>query len=123
MKIKKVLEDNPSIAEELRNFFTDVLMNSFKQNVVPDSFKELVAKGGVTINMVEAYLSATPRLMCDFMDTKAVLILITCPKNKRFSFTINGVAHKEEYDDRKEAEIESVIESVAYYKLTLDDND
>lgn len=116
MTIKEVLEKNPNIADELRLFFSEVLTKSLEGKVIPLSFKKLFKEGGVTVLMVENYLISTPRLICDFMDKKNIIILINFHENQGFSFTINGEPSEQSFDERKEAETQAIIDSINIYK-------
>lgn len=124
MKIKKVLDENPEITDELRSFFQNVLLNSINENTkLPHSFIEALTKHGVTSEMVENYLTATPRLICDFMDEHDVIIVILYHGNIGWIFEINGEPYMTGNNSRKEAETESVIASIEYYKNMFNEND
>ena len=116
-KIKKVLSENVKTTLEIREFFQKVLLDSIEKNVrLPHSFVEALTIQGVSEVMVENYLNATPRLICDFLDEHDIIILITYHGNQGFSFVINGEPHEKWYDSRRKAELESVIEGIEYYE-------
>jgi hypothetical protein len=112
-----VLDENPEVTKELTEFFKEVLFASIENNSkIPASFREALETTGVSVEMVEGYLTATPRLICDFMDTKEVIIAILNHKDIGWTYEINGSPCNIGFYDRKEAEIDSVVESISYYK-------
>lgn len=120
MTIKQILMDYPDISKEIQEFFKEVLLTSVKKNKnVPPSFAEAISHSGVTQKMIENYLMATPRLICDFMDERDIIILIDYHENIGFSFTINGEPSNVQYNNRKDAENQAVIESIILYKELL----
>lgn len=122
-KIKKVLLEHPIITDELRKFFEEVLLNSIQENTgIPHSFVEALTTQGVSIEMVENYLTATPRLICDFMDSKNVIIEIVYIEGK-FSFYINEHHRGSDHDSRKKSETASIFASIEYYKSMFNEND
>ena len=115
-KINKTLTENPHLTEELKVFFTEVLLTSIAENPkIPKSFKDVLETNGVNSDMLNTYLTATPRLICDFMDAQGIIILITYKGILGFSYTINEVPSKERFVSRKEAETSAVISSITYY--------
>jgi len=121
-KTKKSLADNPEITEKLKIFFKNQLLNSMEGNKdIPPSFKEMIKERGVSYEMLENYLITTPRLICDFMDSKDIFIEIVRIEGK-FSFYINEHFRGSDHDSRKEAETASVIASIEHYKNTFNQN-
>lgn len=117
MKIKQILQDNPAIADELEKFFTKELLESVENNdMIPTSFKDLLLLDGINEKLLLTYLEATPALICNFMDEHEIIILTTHSLKNKFSFTINGIEHKEFFKTRKKAELEAVVQSIIYFK-------
>lgn len=122
MTIKQVLNENPEITNELREFFKSKLLDSIKEsNKLPKAFTDALVSEGVSVALLENYLTSTPRLICDFMDMKDVLILPIYSQDA-FSFTINGNLSLKMYDTRKDAEYDSVIDSINFYKEKLNES-
>lgn len=122
-EIKKALLSNPEVTKELQEFFTDKLLKTIEQNEnLPPSFAEVLKTKGVSVALLENYLTSTPRLMCDFMDEKGIIILIKFEQDK-FTYTINGKAPEEDYMCRKEAETSAAISSISFYKESVNKND
>jgi hypothetical protein len=118
--INKILEENPEITKELQEFFFNMLITSAKKQELPTSFVDALVKQGVNKEILLGYLTATPRLICDFMDSKDVIILTTYNDNIGFSFTINGEPSKFSSDTRKDVETTSVVESIEFYKKIIE---
>lgn len=114
MTVIEILKQYPEVTQELQEFFKQMLLNSFDEKNIPTSFKEKLEKEGVSLKMLETYLNATPRLICDFMDEKNIIILIT-NIHGIFSFTINGNSFTSATAQRKTSELNSVIESIIFY--------
>jgi hypothetical protein len=114
MTISKILNENPDITNEIQEFFKKKLLNSFTDKI-PKSFKDKITNDGVSLEMLKTYLETTPRLICDFMDSKKIYILLGRKKDL-FTFTINNNSYSFHSSSRLESEKESVIESILFYK-------
>jgi len=116
MKIKQILNENPSVTEELKEFFLKVILKSLeKSEKVPEDFKNILKKEGITDTLLLGYLESTPRLICDFMDERDVIIGIINHGENHWNFSINGKEDDSYYESRVKAEYASVIGSILEY--------
>lgn len=119
--MKKTLSKYPIISEEFKQFFLQKILDSIKDDGVPQEFKEHLIEVGVTNDMLQQYFNSNARLFFDFFDEKDLIILITNIQGD-FSYEINGEPSCETFEDRLSAEKAAILDAVAYYNDSKNDN-
>lgn len=92
----------------IKQWFLGKLLDSLKDNSVPDDFKEYVRAQDLEEEKIAKIIDAGPRMLFDVFDEHKVYIQITYYDGPKFWCSINGVESGNKYDTRIEAEKEAV---------------
>jgi hypothetical protein len=80
---------------------------SFKDNGVPDNFKDFMRQQGVPNDKLVKLFEDNPRVLFDVFDDNGVIINVV-HSNGVFSWDVNTVKSLDSYSSRREAESASV---------------
>lgn len=83
MKAKKLLKQNPNVAEALHKWFFNKLTESFKDFDKDEAFKDYMLNKGVSDNQVESIIENNPRACFDLLDSHEVIITIHYDKHHK----------------------------------------
>jgi len=103
METTKLLEDFPKATIVIKQWFLDKLLESLKDDSVPENFKEFVRAQDMETDKIATMIEANPRVLFDVFDEHKVYIDISCLNNK-FLWGINDDMQNSVYETRKEAE-------------------
>lgn len=99
----ELLEKYPLSAAVIKASILEKMLESFKDDSVPDEFKEHMRQQGVEDDKVAVMIDAQPRFLFDVFDDNNVFIQINVFKT--FSYSINeGEVISGSWKTRKEAE-------------------
>jgi len=99
----ELLEKHPLAATVVKAWILEQMIESFKDETVPDEFKEYMRQQGVENDKVAVMIDANPRFLFDVFDVNKVFIQINAFKT--FSYSINeGDVISGSWNTRKEAE-------------------
>lgn len=76
MKAKKLLKQNPNVAEALHKWFFDKLTESFKDFDKDQAFKDYMLAKGVSDNHVQSMVENNPRACFDLLDSHDVIVTV-----------------------------------------------
>ena len=114
MKIKEALKENPAVAEEMRQFYRQKWISSLSE-LENNSIKERLITKEFDDGFIVSHMEFNPRLICDFMDSKNVIIEIK-EKQGMFFNVISKYLISKEFSTRLQAELDAVVVSIYYYK-------
>lgn len=99
----ELLEKHPLAATVVKAWILEQMIESFKDETVPDEFKEYMRQQGVENDKVAVMIDSNPRFLFDVFDVNKVFIQINAYKT--FSYSINdGDVISGSWWTRKEAE-------------------
>lgn len=99
----ELLEKYPLTAKVVRDWFLEQMLESFKDDSVPDGFKNYMREQGVENDKVGIMIDVNPRMLLDVFDDNQVFIQINVFNT--FSYSINeGDAISGSWKTRKETE-------------------
>jgi hypothetical protein len=104
MKGLELLEKHPLAAKAVRDWFLDQMLESFKDDTVPDGFKNYMREQGVENDKVGIMIDLNPRMLLDVFDANDVIIETIVFPDKTFSCKIGMQATTNSWKTRKEAE-------------------
>jgi hypothetical protein len=112
MDLKKMFEDYPKACEIVKQWFLEQMLESFKDESVPDDFKDFVRQKGIETEQVVKIIGSNPRSMFQVFDENKLYIEIrlNLAENPEFSWGVNGNKSDDWYTTRTEAELKAVIE-------------
>jgi hypothetical protein len=124
MKGLQLLESHPASAEVVRTWFLNQMIESFKDDTVPDGFKQYMREQGIDNDKVGILIDVNPRNLFDVFDDNNIRIHIAVGSDvssDNFSFHIASDVIKtdasqgesvkgltNDFKTRKEAEIKAI---------------
>ena len=107
MKGLELLEKNPASAEIVRAWFMGKMIESLKDENVPDEFKDYMREQGIDNDKLGIMIDVNPRMLLDVFDEHEVFISINVV-DRKFTYRIDNVVNPTEYSTRKECELISI---------------
>ena len=113
MNVEKLFETYPKAKEIIKSWFLDRMLESFKDETVPEDFKDFVRKQGIKDEQIIKIIGSNPRSLFQVMDDNKLFIEIRInmeDSTPEFSWGINGDKTDSWFDTRVEAELKAVTE-------------
>jgi hypothetical protein len=107
MIINELLNKYPHAKEVVRDWFIQKMEESFKDQMVPDNFKEFMRAQGLPDDRLVTLFEDNPRVLFDVFDANGVIINTMC-RSGMWSWSVNETKNEEFYSSRKEAEAVAV---------------
>jgi hypothetical protein len=107
MKGILLLEKYPASAEIVRAWFMERMIESFKDENVPDEFKDFMREQGIDNDKLGTMIDVNPRMLLDVFDENDIFISINIT-DRKFTYRIDNVINPTEYSTRKECELISI---------------
>jgi hypothetical protein len=107
MTTNELLDLYPIATEVVRDWFMDKMAESFKNQELPDNFKNLMREQGITNDKLVKLIDVNPRVLTDVFDDNGVIINVI-HVNGVFSWNVNTVKNLNSYSSRREAESAAV---------------
>jgi hypothetical protein len=115
MKGILLLEKYPASTEIVRAWFMEKMIESFKDETVPDEFKNFMREQGIQNDKLATMIDSNPRMLLDVFDENGIIIyfmIFSSPEGVKFSGAIH-IGHDEvkpnpigkQCNTRKEAEL------------------
>jgi hypothetical protein len=114
MKALELLEKHPESAEIVRAWFMGKMIESLKDENVPDEFKDYMREQGIDNDKLGTMIDLNPRMLLDVFDENEIYISVVYEnynsKELNYLSTINNCETKHYCFRRKEAEL-AIIET------------
>ena len=104
MKGLMLLEKYPAATEIIRAWFMEKMIESFKDENVPDEFKDFMREQGIENDKLGTMIDVNPRMLFDVFDENDVIIIIKYHDNFGFTWAVEETDEQSFYKTRKEAE-------------------
>jgi hypothetical protein len=98
-----ILENNPHATEAVREWFTEKMKESLKDQTLPDNFKEFMRQQGLPNDRLLKMFEESPRILFDVFDENNVIINVM-HNDDGFIWDVNNVKNVEIYASRRMAE-------------------
>jgi hypothetical protein len=126
MTTNELLDLYPIATEVVRDWFMDKMAESFKNQELPDNFKNLMREQGIPNDKLIKLIEVNPRVLFDVFDDNGVIINVV-HSNGVFSWDVNTVKSLDSYSSRREAESAAVQRAFQILddklNITLTEND
>jgi hypothetical protein len=123
MKAIELLEQNPESAKLICSYYLEIMIESLKDEGLPEDFKESIREQGIDNEKIGTILDGNPRNLFDFFDSHNMYITVTCFSDGSFSYSIiadiGTSGTSEVYKTRKEADKNAVETAIKQLELTL----
>lgn len=112
----ELLDEHPKAAIVVKQWYLDKMLESLKDESLPEDFKEHVRQQGIDNSTIAKMIDGMPRTLFDVFDNNKVFIQINVSPN--FSYSINeGDVISGSWKTRREAEIAAIEQA---FKLLND---
>jgi hypothetical protein len=117
-----LLKKHPLAAKVIKDWFMKSMLESFKDENVPEEFKQFMLEQGVEDDKVAKLIDVNVRILFDVFDENGIVIETLLYPSKEFTVIIGRQPTKNSWKTRKEAEhfaVEAAFE-ILENKLTPD---
>ena len=104
----ELLQKYPLARKVVKDWFVKTMLESFKDETVPEEFKNYVLEQGVEDDKVAALIDVNPRVLFDVFDENNIVIEILLYPSGEFTCKIGNQATTNSWKTRKEAELFAV---------------
>ena len=100
----EILEKYPLSARIVRDWFMKSMLESFKDENVPEEFKQFMLEQGIEDDKVGKLIDVNVRILFDVFDENDIVIETLLYPNGEFTIKIGNEATTKSWKTRKEAE-------------------
>jgi hypothetical protein len=118
MEMLELLKEHPKSAIVVKQWFLEKMLESIKDESVPEDFKNLVREQGIDDEKVAGVISNAPRSLFDVFDSHKIYVSISCV-NDKFLWGINDDMNNSAYSSRIEADKAAVIDAFKQLEAKL----
>ena len=108
MKGLELLEKHPLAANIVRDWFMNQMLESFKDETVPEGFKQYMLEQGIDNDKVGTLIDVNPRNLLDVFDENNIIIETSLYPNGEFTIKIGNEATTNSWKTRKESDLFAV---------------
>jgi hypothetical protein len=101
----ELLEKYPLAGKIVKEWFFKSMLESFKDETVPDEFKEFMLEQGIEDDKIGILIDVNPRMLLDVYDDNKIFIEILIYPNEEFTCKIGNQGTTNSWKTRKEAEL------------------
>jgi hypothetical protein len=114
MTTLELLEQYPKTTALIKEWYLDRMLESFKDETVPEDFKEMMRAQPIDDNVIAKMIDGIPRSLFDFFDNHEIYISIKHYPEQGFSH--DGPPY---YNTRRESEIVAIEEAFIWLEKKL----
>lgn len=118
MNMEQLLEDHPKTAIVIKQWLLEKMLEGLKDDKLPEDFKEMVRKEGITDDKVIGILQGSPRAMFDVFDNHKLYINIDMTAGQ-WGWEVGSSVENAACQSRKEAETAAIIEAFKLLEAKL----
>lgn len=104
----ELLEKHPLSTKVVKDWFIEQMIESFKEDTVPENFKQYMLEQGVDTDKISVLIDVNPRMLFDVFDNNDVVIEVFLYPDETFTCKIGNEATTKSWKTRKEAELFAV---------------
>ena len=114
MKGLELIQTYPAAGKVVKDWFFKSMLESFKDDSLPDEFKEFMLEQGIEDDKIGILIDVNPRMLFDVFDDNDVIIQIIPIKEDKVKYLSRVNQFETPYDftrpyfTRKEAELASI---------------
>lgn len=122
MKGLELLEKYPLAANVIKEWFLQSMVESFKDDTVPEEFKKFMLEQGIEKEKVGTLIDVNPRMLLDVFDENEIFIEIFLYPDNTFSCKMGKQGTIASWKTRKEAELFAVDVAFGILEENLSNN-
>ena len=109
MKGLELIQTYPTAGKIVKEWFFKSMLESFKDDTVPDEFKEFMLEQGIEDDKIGILIDVNPRMLFDVFDENEIYLNISRIENIfMWSLAPNKFLDPRIFNSRKEAELASI---------------
>lgn len=105
MKGLELIEKYPAAGKVVKEWFFKSMLESFKDETVPDEFKEFMLEQGIEDDKIGTLIDINPRMLFDVFDENEIVIENSLYPDGTFTIKIGNQATTQSWKKRKDAEL------------------
>ena len=105
MKGLELIQNYPAAGKVVKEWFFKSMLESFKDETVPDEFKEFMLEQGIEDDKIGTLIDVNPRMLFDVFDENDIVIENSLYPDGTFTIKIGNQATTQSWKKRKEAEL------------------
>jgi len=110
MKMLELLKENPKTAIVIKQWFLEKMLESLKDESLPEDFKDYVRQQGIDDDKIANMIEASPRSLFDVFDDHKLYINIDITAGQ-WGWEVGSSIENAACSSRKEAETAAIIEA------------
>ncbi len=118
-----LLNKHPKSAEVIRNWFTEVMIQSLNTDEIPEDFKEVMRNNKMDNEKLSNILKHQPRSLFDVFDDNEIVIETLVYPNGEFTIKIGQEGTTNTWKTRKEAEHFAIEAAFQILEQTLSEDE
>lgn len=118
MEMIKLLEDHPKTATVIKQWLLERMLESMKDDSVPEEFKQLAREQGIDSERVAGILKGSPRALFDVFDSHKLYIQISGNQHG-WSWEVDSSVENAVCSSRKEADTAAIVEAFKLLEVKL----
>lgn len=109
-----ILTNNPFAKKVIMNWFMEKMIESFKDQSVPQEMVDYMRENGISDERLIDALNINPRMLFDVLDKNDVFVQVNVNfQNKTFSYNINdGEIISGGFNNRKDCEMHAIVAAI-----------
>ena len=119
MDLQMLLDEYPKTATVIKQWLLDRMLEELKDDKLPENFKEMVRKEGITDDKVVGILEKSPRSMFDIFDSHKVFITVYPVREQSYGAKVNNVDYQDRFSERIHADGFAVFEAFKILEAKL----
>lgn len=119
MDLQKLLDDHPKTATVVKQWLLEEMLRALKDDKLPENFKEMVRKEGISDDKVVGILENSPRSMFDIFDNHKVFITVYPVREQSYGAKVNDVDYQDRFSERIHADGFAVLEAFKILEAKL----
>ena len=126
MKGLELLQKNPNVAKLICSYYLEIMLESLKDEALPEEFKDSVREQGIDNEKIGAILDGNPRNLFDFFDSHKIYPNVVPTFDGTFFCSIiigntSETSSKWEFNTRKEADTAVIKDAILELEERLTD--
>lgn len=101
----ELIQNYPAAGKVVKEWFFKSMLESFKDETVPDEFKEFMLEQGIEDDKIGILIDVNPRMLFDVFDENDIVIETSLYPDDTFTIKIGNQATTNSWKTRKEAEL------------------
>ena len=114
----ELLKKNPKASIVVKQWYLEKMLENLKDESLPENFKEMVREQGIDEDKIAIFINSSPRALFDVFDKHKLFISVVY-LNNAFTWRINSAENKNSYQNRKDAELDAIVEAFKQLETKL----